>query len=125
MLYEVITNKSLIRFGNDYSSFSKDIDFQNTICMSILQIGELTAHLSEEFKLLPSSQAIDWRGYKYIRNICAHRYGTIDKQEIWNVITTDIPMLKKFCQEQIALKELFEQNAIEPVYEDENEPEIV
>lgn len=116
-------DKSIMRFGNEYDIFQKDNDFQNTICMSVLQIGELTTHLSEEFKLLPSSQHIDWRGYKYIRNICAHRYGSIEKPEIWNVINEDIPVLKKFCQDQIKLKQLLEQEAIEPEY-DEDEFEM-
>lgn len=38
------------RFGNNQDVFENDVDYRNSICMSLLQIGELTGHLSEEFK---------------------------------------------------------------------------
>ncbi len=41
---------TLNRFGDDYAIFQKDKDFKNSISMSTMQIGELTTHLSEEFK---------------------------------------------------------------------------
>lgn len=38
------------RFGNSYEAFSADGDYQQSIAFSILQIGELVAGLSEEYK---------------------------------------------------------------------------
>lgn len=29
---------------------SSDIDYRNLVCMSLLQIGELTGHLSEDYR---------------------------------------------------------------------------
>lgn len=29
---------------------SNDIDYRNSVCMSLLQIGELTGHLSEDYR---------------------------------------------------------------------------
>lgn len=88
--------------------------------MSILQIGELTTHLSEDFKIA-TNKDIDWRGLKYIRNICAHRYGTVDLKEIWNVAIKDIPKIKLFSNQQIETHELLSQEALEPVYEDDEQ----
>ena len=108
----------IIRFGNQEDVFINDIDYQNSICMSILQIGELTTHLSEDFKKI-NNKDIDWRALKYIRNICAHRYGTVDLKEIWNVALNDIPKIQLFCNQQIQMDEILNQDAIEPEYDDD------
>lgn len=41
---------SIERFGNDRSIFDMDRDYRNSVCMSLLQIGELTGHLTEDFR---------------------------------------------------------------------------
>ena len=38
------------RFGNEKPVFELDMDYRNSVCMSLLQIGELTGHLTEEFR---------------------------------------------------------------------------
>ena len=40
------------RFGNDFQIFIFDKDYFNSICMSLLQIGELARHLTTEFTLI-------------------------------------------------------------------------
>jgi len=109
------------KYGNSLNQFIQSLDCQDIICMHILQIGELTTHLSNEFK---NSNLINWNGYKYIRNICAHRYGTVDLDIIWRTVNTDIPILKDFCEQQINQYNLLNQDAIEPDYDDEDEFEI-
>ena len=42
--------KSIQRFSADYKIFSADTDFFNSVSMSIMQIGELSLGLSDEFK---------------------------------------------------------------------------
>jgi uncharacterized protein with HEPN domain len=37
------------RFGNDFNVFKDDKVYFNAVCMSLLQIGELAHHLSDEF----------------------------------------------------------------------------
>ncbi|MDR1838402.1 MAG: hypothetical protein LBQ93_02290 [Treponema sp.] len=37
------------RFGCDYEVFVSDRDYFNSVCMSMLQIGELANHLTKEF----------------------------------------------------------------------------
>lgn len=87
------------RFGNDYSIFVSDIDYQSACGMYIYQIGELTVQLSEEFK--DRVKSIPWHEIKGMRNIFAHEYGEIDEERMWDTIQNDIPYLKKILQEEI------------------------
>lgn len=38
---------------------------------------------------------------KAMRNMVAHGYGKMDRRIIWETVTTDIPALKAFCEEQL------------------------
>lgn len=88
--------ETIQRFGNSQELFQQDAIYRNAAAMCILQIGELTGNLSEEFKA--GHTEIAWRQIKALRNIVAHRYGTIDPDTTWEIMTEDIPKLKLFCQ---------------------------
>ena len=47
------------RFGNEYSLFISDKDYFNSVCMSLLQIGELAHHLTTDFTIKHSD--IPWK----------------------------------------------------------------
>jgi uncharacterized protein with HEPN domain len=87
---------TIIRFGNDFAIFSKDTDYQNSISMSIMQIGELSNGLSEEFKD-KTREHVQWGPIKAMRNMFAHGYASMDIEVIWETATKDIPVLSKFC----------------------------
>lgn len=38
------------RFGNDYTTFRHDSVYKNATALCVLQIGELTTHLTDSFK---------------------------------------------------------------------------
>lgn len=38
---------------------------------------------------------------KAVRNMVAHGYGKMDRRIIWETVTTDIPVLKAVCEEQL------------------------
>ncbi len=84
------------RFGRDYDVFQNDSVYKNALAMCILQIGELSAKLSTDFKI--SHTAIPWVQIKATRNIVAHRYGSIDPIVLWETVMEDIPALKKYCE---------------------------
>ena len=69
--------------------------------MCILQIGELSSHLSEDFKAMYSD--MPWQDIKRMRNIAAHRYGSFDVEVLWDTIVNDIPSLHDYCLEIIKL----------------------
>lgn len=93
-----ITN-TIQRFGLDYGIFKDDTVYKNAVALCVLQIGELTTKLSQEFK--ESCAGIPWTQIKALRNVVAHQYGKIDEESLWETITQDIPGLKKYCIEII------------------------
>lgn len=98
--YCIQIDETIQRFGDSQELFQQDSIYRNAAAMCILQIGELTGNLSEEFK--SDHDDIPWRQIKALRNIVAHRYGTIDPDTTWEIMTEDIPKLKVFCQDMIA-----------------------
>ena len=89
--------ESLIqRFGSTLEKFISDAAFQYSCVMCIIQIGELTTRLSEDFKIQHSD--IAWKEIKGLRNIHSHDYESLDFEEIWSILNEDIPDLKNKLQ---------------------------
>ena len=88
------------RFGNSTETFQNDPIYRNAAALCILQIGELVGKLTDEFRA--QHPAVPWRQIKAMRNIVAHSYGTVDPETTWEIITDDIPALKKYCETIIA-----------------------
>ncbi len=93
------------QFMNDFDcknveDFIMNRILHDAIVMNLLAIGELTTHMSDDFKA-SSRDRIDWRSLKQLRNIIAHRYGAIQFEIIWNIINDILPDIKSFCSEQI------------------------
>ena len=93
--------RSIQRFGNDFQTFLDDADFRDAVSMNILQIGELAKKLSDEYVKETSNQ-MNWKAIKGMRDFFAHDYGSMDIERIWETAIEDIPQLKAFCQSQIA-----------------------
>jgi len=64
--------------------------------MYILQIGELVAHLPDDFR--ENHSHIPWRQIKGMRNVFAHDYDNTNLEEAWVTIETDIPALATECR---------------------------
>ena len=84
------------RFGNSYEAFVSDRDYFNSVCMSLLQIGELANHLSAEFTATYAD--IPWRNIIGLRNVVVHGYGQLDTETVWSTVTDDIPELYQKCK---------------------------
>jgi len=93
--------KSLLRHHGEYEAFLDDHEFYNSICMDILQIGELSGGLSPAFRAI-SSDKVPWVSIRAVRNIVAHAYETVNSARLWEIATDDIPALKRFCEQTIA-----------------------
>jgi len=89
-------------FNDSKERFDKSATFRNAVCLCLLQIGELVAVLSDEFK--QSNPEVQWREIKILRNIVAHRYGRIDYDIIWEICLADVPVMIDFCT-NIIIKE--------------------
>lgn len=92
--------KTIDRYGNSFEIFDLDADYQRSIAFCILQIGELSSGLSEEYKKL-TGNCVQWGPIRGMRNLVAHSYGTMNREIIWETAVTDIPELLRFCEEQI------------------------
>ncbi len=92
--------KSIERYGNSFDVFDEDKDYQRSISFSILQIGELSGRLSQEYREKTRSR-IQWGPIKGMRNLVAHSYGSMSREVIWETAVNDIPVLKEFCEEQL------------------------
>lgn len=110
------------RFGNSFEAFSLDIDYRNSISMSIMQIGELTGHLSDDFKSQTGSE-IPWRLIKGMRNHFAHGYAYMEKKDIFETATQDIPFLEHKFEDILQAYELEEAMELSELEEPEFEME--
>ena len=86
---------SCSRYGNSLEALSNDVDYQQSVAFSLVQIGELVAGLSEELKA--EYDSIPWRGIKSMRNIVVHGYGSISLPVVWDTINSDVPELREVC----------------------------
>ena len=55
-------------------------------------VGKLTDDFREQYP------AVSWRQIKAMRNIIAHSCGSVDPETAWEIIASDIPDLKRYCQ---------------------------
>ena len=87
--------EAIQRFGENYIIFARDSIYRNATALCVMQIGELTAHLTEDFK--QTYPGMPWTQIKALRNVVAHSYGKIDVESLWETIVLDIPKLKDYC----------------------------
>ena len=92
------------QFGNSYDLFCSNSVYRNAVAMCVLQIGELSNHLTEDFRQATADD-IPWKQIRGLRNVVAHEYGNIDEESLWETITEDIPVLCDFCKRQIEMSE--------------------
>ncbi|WP_195958026.1 DUF86 domain-containing protein [Enterococcus gallinarum] len=91
---------TLNRFGKDYEVFTSDRVFFHAISMALMQIGELANKLSAGFKE-KNQAAVDWQRLRYIRNVFAHAYSTINMKTVWSIANFFIPVYAEFCRQKI------------------------
>ena len=84
------------RFGNNFEAFNSDLAFKLAGGACIIQIGELTTRLTDDFKNQHSE--IDWNSLKKASNEHLHDYENVKLDVDWQILTEDIPALKKSLQ---------------------------
>ena len=91
------------RYDDSFERYVSDIAFRYACDMCILQIGELTTRLSDEFK--SQHDEIPWRQIKGLQNIHAHDYESINFELMWEILTQNIPTLKSQLEKILAAEE--------------------
>ena len=89
------------KFENPSEEYISNKFFRYACDMCILQIGELTTRLSEDFK--KTHYEIEWRKIKALRNIHVHEYEKVNFDYMLKTLSEDIPALKE------SLQKIFEQ----------------
>lgn len=69
------------------------------VCMTLINIGELVKNLTDELKA--AHREIPWRAIAGMRDITAHKYHTLRKEDVFHTCVQDIPLFK---QQLIALR---------------------
>ncbi|MBF0502906.1 MAG: DUF86 domain-containing protein [Candidatus Riflebacteria bacterium] len=77
--------------GRDY--FQREELVQVWIIHFLQIIGEASSGLSKDF--LKDHPEIAWREIIAMRNILVHAYFSLDLDEIWNAIESDLPIMQK------------------------------
>lgn len=91
-----------MRFAQEIGNaeaFANNRLYRKAVIMSILNIGELTKQLPQDFKL--EHNEIPWKKIAGMRDIAAHGYHVMDDDIIWDVVTHSIPQLARFLEEQL------------------------
>ena len=73
-------------------TFWTDIKTQDAVIRNLQTLAESTIRLSTAAKV--KRPEVDWRSIAGFRNIVVHDYLGLDLDEIWDIVSRDIPMLK-------------------------------
>jgi uncharacterized protein with HEPN domain len=84
-----------VYFGGTEEILRENEIYLNALSMCILQIGELTAQLSQQFKARFTK--VPWQKMKAMRNIAVHHYGEFSISTLWETVTDDIEPLRSYC----------------------------
>lgn len=79
--------------GLDEAAFLRQKLHQKAVVMSLINIGELTKALSEEYRA--KNNSISWSKIIGLRNLAAHHYGAVTMENIWLTVNQSIPELKE------------------------------
>ncbi len=96
--------------GNSLEALQTNEMYKDAVAMIVLQIGELTTHLTDEFKAAYNNAP--WRDIRAMRNVAAHNYGSFDTVKLWETITEDIPGLRQYCEQIVSQYQILEQDSL-------------
>jgi len=86
-------------YGHSYEAFCSNPTYRNAVALCLLQIGELSGKLSEEFK--KENQQIPWHMIKGMKKAVILDYGKIDDELLWKTAEDGLQELRQFCQKEL------------------------
>ena len=97
----------------DYTSSISDAEhfYRNTMVFDatliFVVVGEMNRRISDGLR--DRHPEIPWQKIKSFRNLIAHDYLGIDAEEVWQIVTRDIPTLE---QQILGIKDEFEDRGV-------------
>ena len=92
ILSEIGVARDLLR-GLSEEDFLRDERTVRAVCMTLINIGELVKNLTSEWK--DAHREIPWRAIAGMRDITAHKYQTLRKEDVYRTCAEDIPEFEK------------------------------
>lgn len=86
--------------AEDIEEFTKEVTFdefeddklvKRAVEREVEIIGEAAKNISDEFKA--QHPEIDWKSMARARDLVIHAYGKVEEEELWKIVTDDIPAL--------------------------------
>ena len=72
--------------------FLTDERTKRAVEMTAINIGELTKHLTKEFR--EEYPQVEWKNAARFRDIVAHKYETLNMLDVYETVTKDFPEMK-------------------------------
>lgn len=92
ILAEIVIIGDLLK-GISPEDFLCDERTTRAVCMTLINIGELVKNLTPELK--DAYKEIPWRAISGMRDITAHKYQTLRKEDVYSTCVDDIPDFEK------------------------------
>ncbi|MBE5767193.1 MAG: DUF86 domain-containing protein [Clostridiales bacterium] len=92
ILSEIAVAEELLR-GVSPEAFICDERTVRAVCMTLINIGELVKNLTPELK--QAHRNIPWRAISGMRDITAHRYQTLRKEDVYSTCADDLPIFEE------------------------------
>jgi uncharacterized protein with HEPN domain len=77
--------------GVSFETYLESVLLQSAVERQLEILGEAARRMSEAFR--QENPEIPWSSMIGQRNVIAHQYDDIDLQQLWSVVTSDIPTL--------------------------------
>ena len=85
--------------GFSAEEFLADERTVRAVCMTLINIGELVKNITQELR--DEHREIPWRAIAGMRDIAAHKYQTLRKEDVYKTCIEDIPVFEKQLQNLI------------------------
>ena len=83
-------------------AFIEDTKTQDAVMRNLQVLAESVQRLSDDLR--QKYPATEWRNIAAFRNVAVHDYLGIDLKQIWDIVTADLPVLKR--QLEMIIKDL-------------------
>lgn len=92
LISEISVASELIQ-GITLDGFMEDERTARAVAMTLINIGELVKNLTPGLK--EAHPEIPWRAISGMRDITAHKYQTLRREDVFNTCTSDLPVFKR------------------------------
>ena len=79
--------------GVSQEQFSTDERTARAVSMTLINIGELVKNITQDLK--DAHREIPWRAIAGMRDVTAHKYQTLRKEDVYSTCMQDLPSFEK------------------------------